>query len=135
MLSRLQLGFRHIAFGGTAADDPDAGEFRDAFVRLKSESGLYSEHIGGVAFIAGTVFRSTIWIPANVPVGRYTISVYLLSGSAFLAQATERLEITKTGFERYMFSISRSQSALYGFGCVALALLTGWLAGVIFRRD
>ena len=89
----------------------------------------------GVVFIAGTVFRSTIWIPANVPVGRYTVSVYLFSGNAFLAEASDQFDITKTGFERYMFSISRSQSLLYGLGCVTVALFTGWLAGVIFRRD
>ena len=138
LLGRLELGFRNIAFayaGRSAVNDPEAGEFRDAFIRLKSESGLYSEHIGGVVFIAGTVFRSTIWIPANVPVGRYTVSVYLFSGNAFLAEASDQFDITKTGLERYMFSISRSQSLLYGLGCVTVALFTGWLAGVIFRRD
>jgi uncharacterized protein (TIGR02186 family) len=138
LLSRLELGFSNIGFaygGRTAVNDPDAGEFREAFLRLKSESGLYSEHIGGVTFIAGTVFRSAIWIPANVPVGRYTVSVYLFSGSAFLAESSDQFDVTKTGFERYMFSISRSQSLLYGLGCVALALFTGWLAGVVFRRD
>ena len=83
-----------------------------------------------------TVFRSTIWIPANVPVGRYTVSrLSVFSGSALLAEASDGSTITKTGFEQYMFSISRSQSLLYGLGCVALALFTGWLAGVIFRRD
>src|SRR5258707_3708613 len=98
-------------------------------------NGLYSEHIGGVLFIGGTVFRSTIWIPANVPVGRYTVSVYLFSGNAFLADASDQFDITKTGFERYMFSISRSQSLLYGLGCVTVAPFTGWLAGVIFPLD
>jgi uncharacterized protein (TIGR02186 family) len=138
LLSQLELGFRNIGFaysGRTEVNDPAAGEFRDAYVRLKSESGLYSEHIGGVLFIGGTVFRSTLRIPANVPVGRYTVSVYLFSGNAFLAKASDQFDVTKTGFERYMFSVARSQSLLYGLGCVALALLTGWLAGVIFRRD
>src|SRR5262249_53953412 len=137
VLTRLGLGFRNIAFtyaGSGETNDPDAGEFRDAFLRLKSETGLYSQRIGGVAFIASSVFRSTIWIPANVPVGRYTVTVHLFSGNTYLGEASEQFDIIKTGFERYMFSISRSQSLLYGLGCVALALFTGWLAGVIFRR-
>jgi uncharacterized protein (TIGR02186 family) len=138
LLARLQLGFPNIGFaysGRTEVNDPAAGEFRDAYIRLKSESGLYNQQIGGVVFIGGTVFRSTLRIPANVPVGRYTVSVYLFSGNAFLAKASDQFDVTKTGFERYMFSVARSQSLLYGLGCVALALITGWLAGVIFRRD
>jgi len=81
LLARLELGFHHIAFAYGRRNEvnlPAAVEFRDAFIRLKSENGLYSEHIGGVAFIAATVFRSTIWIPANVPVGRYTVSVLVM---------------------------------------------------------
>jgi hypothetical protein len=112
LLARLGIGFRNIGFtytGRSAVNDPAADEFRDAYIRLKSESGL--------------------------PVGRYTVAVYLFSGNAFLAKASAPFEVTKTGFESYMFSIARSQSLLYGLGCVALALVTGWLAGVIFRRD
>jgi uncharacterized protein (TIGR02186 family) len=138
LLARLGIGFRNIGFtytGRSAVNDPAADEFRDAYIRLKSESGLYDEHSGGVAFIGDTIFRSAIRIPANVPVGRYTVAVYLFSGNAFLAKASAPFEVTKTGFESYMFSIARSQSLLYGLGCVALALITGWLAGVIFRRD
>jgi uncharacterized protein (TIGR02186 family) len=138
LLARLGIGFRNIGFayaGRSEVNDPAAAEFRDAYIRLKSGSGLYSEHIGGVAFIGGTVFRAAVWIPANVPVGSYTVSVYLFSGNAFLAKASEPFEVTKSGFESYMFSIARSRSLLYGLGCVALALITGWLAGVIFRRD
>ena len=127
------IGFTYA--GRAEVNDPAASEFRDAYVRLKSESGLYSEHSGDVAFIGGTVFRSTLWIPANVPIGRYSVSVYLFSGNTFLATASDQFEITKTGFERYMFATARSQSLLYGVGCVALALFTGWLAGVVFRRD
>ena len=60
--------------------------------------------------------------------------VYLFAGGA-AREAEDTLDVTKTGFERYMFSVARSQSLLYGLGCVALALFIGWLGGVIFRRD
>ena len=30
---------------------------------------------------------------------------------------------------------ARNQSLLYGLICVALALIVGWLGGVVFRRD
>ncbi len=34
-----------------------------------------------------------------------------------------------------MSTFAHSQALLYGLICVALALVTGWLGGVIFRRD
>ena len=138
LLAHLGIGFRNIGFtyaGRGAVNDPAADEFRDAYVRLKSQSGLYDERQRGVSFIGDAIFRSSLRIPANVPVGSYTVAVYLFSGDAFLAKGSAVFEVTKTGFESYMFSIARSQSLLYGLGCVALALITGWLAGVIFRRD
>ena len=122
----LELGFENIAF---------TSEFREAFLRLKGESNLYAENLGGVSFIGDSVFRATVRIPANVPVGRYRVLVYLFAGEALLAQSEESIKVSKIGFEQYMFEAAHSRAALYGLGCVALALFTGWIAGVVFRRD
>ena len=138
LLKRFKLGFDNIGFryrDRAAADDPGAAEFRDAFLRIKQKAGLYSEQVGGVGFIGDTIFRTTVWIPANVPVGYYQVSVYLFADGAVLSRADESFTIAKTGFEQFMFNFSREKSFVYGFVCVALALFTGWLAGVIFRRD
>jgi uncharacterized protein (TIGR02186 family) len=138
LLSRLGIGFRNIAFtyaGLGAVGDAEAGEFRDAYIRLKSASGLYEEHDDGVAFIGDSIFRAALRIPANLPVGRYTVAVYLFAGNAFIAKASAPVEVTKTGFESYIFSVAHRHAFLYGLFCVAGALVTGWLAGVIFRRD
>ena len=138
ILRRLEIGFDNIDFTGgerSGAEDPEAAAFRAAFLRLKQQSSLYAEQIGGVSFIGGSVFRATVWIPANVPTGHYTAGVYLFSGTALLATAGEGIEITKIGFEQFMFEVAHQRAAIYGLACVALALVTGWLAGVIFRRD
>ena len=138
LLKRFAIGFDslHYNFGNRGAlDNPETREFRDAFLRLKRESGLYVEQPNGVSFIGDAVFRATIWIPANVPDGLYTANVYLFSGDALLAQESETITITKTGFEQYVYAVSRNYAAAYGLACVALAIFTGWLAGVIFRRD
>jgi uncharacterized protein (TIGR02186 family) len=138
LLKRLRLGFDNIGFRygeRREVDDPAAAEFRDAFLRIKQRAGLYSEQVGSVGFIGDTIFRTTVWIPANVPVGVYQVSVFLFADGAILARSDEAFTIAKTGFERFMFTFSRQDSFIYGVVCVALALFTGWLAGVIFRRD
>ncbi len=137
-LQRFGLGFDniplHVAEPAERATDPD---FRDAFIRLRKQSGLYSEFAGGVDFIgtSASVFRSAAWIPSNAPDGRYTVEVYLFAGEVFLAHRQATLNVTKVGFEQFMFEASHNNALLYGLACVLLALFTGWLAGVIFRRD
>lgn len=138
LLRRFGLGFRNIplqvAEAAEARTDP---EFRDAFIRLRKEAGLYSEFAGGVDFIGSSelVFLTAAWIPSNAPDGRYTVEVFLFSGSAFLAREEATLNVTKVGFEQFMYEASHNQALFYGLACVLLALFTGWLAGVIFRRD
>ena len=80
------------------------------------------------------MFRSAAWIPSNAPDGRYIVEVYLFSGSVFLAKEQAVLNVTKVGFEQFMFEASHNNALLYGLACVLLALFTGWLAGVVFRR-
>lgn len=138
LLQRLGIGFDHIPLHvvqppqGTV--DPD---FRDAFIRLRKEAGLFSESVGAIDFIGASsaVFRSAAWIPSNVPHGTYTVEVLLFSGGAFLAREEVTLNVTKVGFEQFMFEAANNQALLYGLACVLLALFSGWLAGVIFRRD
>jgi len=138
LLARFGIGLDNLSFlfaDGTEESDPGAREFRAAFIRLKQQSGLYGEDIGGVSFMGEAIFRTAIPIPANIPTGRYSLTVYLFSGDALLAQAEDGIDVTKTGFEQFMFTSAHERAALYGLACVALALFTGWLAGVIFRRD
>lgn len=138
ILARFGIGFDNIDFGGSQDDETDgSAEFRDAFIRLKQDAGLYSEQSAGVSFIGETdnVFQSALWIPANAPDGLYSVEVLLFSGSALLAREEGEINITKVGFEQFMYTASIDHALLYGLACVVLALFTGWLAGVIFRRD
>ncbi len=136
VLERLQLGFDNIAYryGERAADDPTVADFRAAFIRLKDGAGLYHQGVG-VSFIGSLIFRTTFYLPANIPVGSYTADAYLFSDRLLVARADDSLRVTKTGLEDTMSTFARNQSLLYGLICVALALITGWLGGVIFRRD
>lgn len=137
-LQRLQVGFENIGFTYQArgsVNDPAADPFRSAFLRLRQEEGLYAEGIGEVTFLADNVFRTTVWLPANVPVGRFTVEVMLFADHALLARAEQRISVYKIGFEQTLFAFSRNESLAYGLATVLLALFTGWLAGVVFRRD
>lgn len=135
ILRRFQLGLDNLAF--RTPDGPDEGDpaFRSAYVRLKRDAGLYRDAPYGVVFPGGPIFQTTVDIPANVPVGTYRVSVFLFRDNAMLATSSAAFGIAKTGFEQFTFDLARQHGYLYGLICVALALVTGWLAGVLFRRD
>jgi uncharacterized protein (TIGR02186 family) len=137
VLGRLQLGFDNVSL--RLADEPNAQsaaatDFRKAFVRLKDRAGLYHQQVG-VNFIGGLIFRTTFFLPANIPVGAYTAEAYLFSDRSLIARADDKLRVSKSGIEESVSTFAHSQGLAYGLICVALALLVGWLGGVIFRRD
>jgi uncharacterized protein (TIGR02186 family) len=137
VLQRLQIGFDHLALavdGRVGANDPETQEFRGAFLRLKEDDGLYAE-TRDVTFIGNAIFRSISFLPANIPVGRFTVAAYVFADGELVAHAQDRIEVTKAGLEGAMAAFAHSQGLIYGILCAGLALFVGWAGGVIFRRD
>jgi uncharacterized protein (TIGR02186 family) len=106
-----------------------------AFLRLNREQRLYREVPDAVTFFASHLFRAAIRIPANVPVGNCVVDVFLFSEGVMLATSPSAIEIQKVGFEQFVASSAREHGLLYGLATASLALLTGWIASVVFRRD
>jgi uncharacterized protein (TIGR02186 family) len=115
----------------TVRDDP----FRVAFVRLQAEDGLYRETATAVTFLTPTVFRAAIPLPADVPIGNFAIDVELFADGAMVAHTNSALEVTKAGFEQYVADAARDHGLLYGMAAMLMALTTGWLASIVFRKD
>ena len=138
-LRRLQVGFDDILLpqqiGPDIADVVKEDPFRQAFVRLKQEHGLYVERENAVTFLTPTLFRADVPMPANVPFGIYEIDVKLFADGAMIAQSNTALEVIKVGFEQFVADAARDHSLLYGLLTAMVALLTGWFASVVFRRD
>jgi uncharacterized protein (TIGR02186 family) len=114
-----------------APDDP----FRVAFIRLKKEHDLYREEPAGVTFLTPTLFRAGIPVPATAPIGSYEVDVKLFADGAVIARTNSAFEIVKVGFEQFVADAARDYGFFYGLATAMMALLTGWLASVVFRRD
>jgi len=109
--------------------------FRDALLRLKKEQRLFAEDPRGVTFLTPTIFRAPITLPAVAPTGNYDVEVALFVDGAQLARQTTNFEVVKTGFEQATVTLAHDHAILYGLGVVIMAVVFGWLATVIFRRD
>ncbi len=139
VLRRLQAGLTQVQLpqrvGGDIADVNADDPFRAAFLRIKRAQGLYREQANAVTFLTPTLFRTSIPLPANVPIGEYEVDVKLFAAGTMVAQETTAFEIIKAGFEQFVATSARDYGLLYGFATMLLALFTGWLGAIIFRRD
>lgn len=132
--SRLSLGINNIHLKPESGSF-GASEFSEALRERKRVSGLYSERIGGVQFLSQSLFRATLSLPPNVPVGTHRARAFLFKNGVFLKETSAPLLILKSGLEDAIYQAAHSYSFFYGVGAVLIAMLIGWLGRIIFRRD
>ena len=69
-----------------------------------------------------------------MPIGTYKVEIKLLANGTPLAQTETAFEIVKVGFEQFVANNARQKGCIYGLVTAAMALMTGWIASVVFRR-
>jgi uncharacterized protein (TIGR02186 family) len=126
---------RRLQIGADVAEHAPEDAFRAAVLRLKAQRRLYVDGANAVTFLTPTLFRASIPMPADVPVGNYDVDVKLFAAGAMIARTSSALDIVKDGLEQFVVSAARDHGVAYGLASAAMALMTGWLASVVFRRD
>jgi uncharacterized protein (TIGR02186 family) len=109
-------------------------EFRAGLLRNKESEGLYSTEHGKVSFLGPRLFRTRIYLPANVPPGSYTVEVLLVRNRQVIAAQTTPMFVSKTGIGADVYDFAHRYAAVYGLLAVVMAATAGWAAGAVFRR-
>ena len=117
-----------------AEDGDERAQHRAALAAARMSQGLYVEELEGVEKLSRTFFRTEIPLPPLLSDGRYRVFAFLYAGDVTLATEELQFNVQKTGFEQRIFQLSREQPLFYGIGAVILALVTGYVGGVVFRR-
>jgi uncharacterized protein (TIGR02186 family) len=136
---RQQLGINNVLLtqrvGPDYADVVPNDAFRSAFVRLRSQHGLYREATSAVTFLTPTLFRTGIPLPGEVPIGTYDVDIKLFADGALVTRTDTAFEIVKVGFEQFVATTARQNGFSYGLVTAFMALMTGWMASIVFRKD
>ena len=140
ILKAYGLGFGSIALRPLGKDVPSRvaeglSDFKNAVIRIMQRQGLYKYQPEGVVFVGRNLFRATVDLPANVPVGHYATDVYLIREGEVISHNRSNLLISKQGFERFVYSAAFDYPLLYGIVAVIIAITAGLIASALTRRD
>ncbi len=139
LLSVLDIGFgrsRMVATRKSAlisAEELD--DYKSAAIRLKQKDGLYVRDDYAVAFIGPALFRASIKLPSNIPVGPLDARVFLFREGQLLAIQSARVTVERQGVDRLVYDFAFDHPILYGLIAVAFAAFAGLAGSILFQRS
>ena len=135
LLEEHEIGFRNVRLSPSSPGvHAELKAFREALWRNMQRPGLYRAETSEVVFVGKHLFRTTFAFPANVPTGVFRADIFLVEDGVLISKRGTALEISKSGFEAAMSQFANYRPLGYGLVAVAVALMAGWAAGVIFRK-
>ncbi len=131
-----RIGLQHLILPIRMKDRqvlPD--DYVDALFRLAERRNLFQMKPGRVELMGGRLFRTAIRFPANVPVGVYSVEVYLVKDGQIVSAQTTPLSISKIGIGAEIYDFAHQNAALYGIICILLSVVIGWLAALLLKKS
>ena len=139
LLDQHDIGFQHITLTPKSrenlkVDKSQLNEFKAGILRNKQKQRLYVENEFGVVFVGDNLFRATIDLPANVPVGPLKTRVHLFREGILLDTFESEVQLAREGVGRYLYNFAIDYPLLYGIFAVIVAAGSGWAASTYFSR-
>jgi uncharacterized protein (TIGR02186 family) len=134
VLSEYDIRAEDQARAAVLSTGTKAERFSLELIRLMTEEGHFVNRDDGIRFLSTNAYAVNLPLPSDVANGPFLVHTLVFKNRVLVAERTESFSVRKSGFENYVFVASRQQPLLYGIVCVLLALGTGWLAGVVFKR-
>lgn len=138
LLTRHQIGtanLRLVPDPAARLEPAELNAFRAALLRLRQGDESFQREVGAVQFLGTRLFRANLHVPATVPTGTLTVAVYLVRDGQVVNAQTTPLVVSKIGLGAEVYEFAHRQALLYGLIAVTIALVAGWGAGAIFRKQ
>lgn len=135
MLQLHHLGLDNLRLDTVESRSPEeTAAFRAALFDEQRRKQLYAASVGKVRFLDRRLFRADIPFPGDVPVGAYSVDVYLVRDHAVVAALQRPFQVQQLGIDAAVNEFADRQALLYGIIAVFGAAVAGWLATLPFRN-
>jgi len=116
------------------ADAQTITQFRNGLVRVMVAQNLYSDKNSPIDVVGEQLFRTTLWFPANVHTGAYSVDTYLVKDNAIVLQKTTTLQVHKVGIEAEIYNFAHEHALIFGLLAILIAVVSGWSANAVFKK-
>ena len=131
-----EIGIANLQLSpATSASSESINAFEAGLIAAKRSEGLFVETPGAVTVTRNVLYRARIAIPSAVPVGEYAAEIHLIRKGRVIASSSTPIVIGKSGFERWIYVMAQDHSLAYGLAAVAAALIAGFVASAVTRRQ
>lgn len=107
--------------------------FKQAFIRNQEGKELISQHIIPITPLGERFFKTTFYLPHNVPVGTYAIVVFYMQDNQIVDTNRHELFVAQVGTNSDIKLFAEDRPFSYGALCVVLALTAGWISNRLKR--
>ncbi len=115
----------------------EQGKFFQEFLELKKHEQVYRVSPGALKLSpapdGGSLVKGAIALPAKVPAGNYRVRLSAVLHGSLLSQRDAPLEVKMVGFPAMLMKLAYQQGALYGILAVVIAIVTGFIMGILFK--
>ncbi|MGE3623037.1 MAG: TIGR02186 family protein, partial [Bdellovibrionales bacterium] len=92
-----------LHFPSRRTEDIRTNLFRKALITRREVRGFYRESPQGVDVLEDRLFRSSFFLPANAPIGKYKARIYLFREGQTVASQTVPFSVEETGLSATVF--------------------------------
>jgi hypothetical protein len=131
ILARVSL----TVLGDEHAEPGEVQEVVDGYWDLQERRGLYGVRDNAIRISAAGVLYQVFHLPTAAPEGKYRVVTYFLRNRNVIAVTESDLFVRQAGLANWLNRMAERRATTYGVMTVAIALATGILAGLIFRRS
>lgn len=131
----MEIGWNQVNFGGNGEVSPaQREEFKQAFLTLQGQKGLYRHFSEPLKFMGDTLFKTLISFPDTLPRGKYAVDMYLMEDGHLRGVQTLPISVEKSGFDAWVYDMAHHQAPLYALMAITIALSVGWGISQLFSR-
>jgi uncharacterized protein (TIGR02186 family) len=130
---RYRLGVRGLKASIGVQKGVDRDLYLNELILIRKAGRLFSLGDSGVSR-KGRAFKTSFFWPSDGPPGRYFIEAFAVRNGRVVDSRKHAIVVKRVGVEAWVSRLSRSHGILYGAFAVALAIVAGLAASLIFKR-